>query len=150
VAVNNIGASGPIMTVELAVQCKTKEGKEGKEFYKDYKDYKDRTKEFYKELKDLFEHRLAKPGEKAEEKTTPEGAGMPWSLAGAPESNLEARVAALEAMFASIQPFIQPFIDTSLRPDLRRSALSGEEDLVKSQKNAADTKRSADTKGKEL
>lgn len=149
VAVNKIGASGPIMTVELAVQCKPKEGKEGKEFYKDYKDYKDRTKEFYKELKDLFENRLAKPGEKAEEKTAPEGAGMPWTLAGAPESNLEARVAALEAMLAAIQPFIQPFIDTSLRPDLRKSALSAEDDLVKTQKNAADTKRSADTKERE-
>lgn len=150
VAINNISPSGPIMSAELVVQCKIKEGKEGKEFFKDFKDYKDRTKEYYKELKDLFEQRPAKQAEKAEEKIAPEGAGTPWALTGAPESHLEARVAALEAWMAAVQPFIQPFIDTSLRPDLRKSALSAEEDLDKTQKNAADTKRSTDTKGQDL
>jgi len=159
VAVNNIGAPGPIMTAELLVQCKVKEAKEGKEFWKEYKDNKERFKEFFKEFKDrkdqlkekdFIDKRFEKPSEKAMEKTAPEAAGPAWGQAGEPGGvDLETRVAAIEAWLASVQPFI----DAELRPDLRESALSAEEDLgqvvTQMQKNAADSKRAYDTKGRD-
>jgi immune inhibitor A len=83
VAVNNIGASGPVMTAELLVQCKTKEGKE---FWKEYKDNKERFKEFFKEFKDrkdqlkekdFIDKRFDKPSETGMEKTAPEGQVRP-------------------------------------------------------------------------
>jgi immune inhibitor A len=184
VAVNNISASGPIMTADLAVKCivKIKEGKE-KELYKEhlkdgkdvYKDYKDRIKDykdFRKEKreiegKELIDKRIDKRTEKPEidkrtgydkgfaDKPTDKFADKPGE--GAVEfpsteigiNDLEARLSLLEDRLAAIEPFI----DLSLRPDLRRSALTSEEDLPKigtqMQKNAADAKRSYDTKSQD-
>jgi immune inhibitor A len=158
VAVTNIGPSGPIMTARLSVKCaiKRKEIKELKELRKDnlkelrkeiseknqrketkdFKDFKESEKPIKEKDKDA-----EKPGE------WPGGGGFGRAPEQAPygAGDLEMRVAALEARLA----VIQPFIDASIRPDLRQSALSSEEDLqdlhTQMQEGAANAKRLYDS-----
>lgn len=180
VSVGKIGPTGPIMTADLRVKCIDKYYKEGKEFWKDVKDRIKERKEFFKEHKDwikekeiirekpeiegkdIVDKRLEKPdidkrvgydkgfADKPQDKYTdkpaeggPEAPGVP---SGESMSNLRNRLAYLEAWIASIEPFI----DESLRPDLRQSALTSEDDVQKigsqMQKSAVDSKRSYDTK----
>lgn len=140
VAVTNISASGSVMTASFSVQCKYKGLKEFKDSRKESKELrkevtkekewrkeaeKDTLKEI-KERKDMYEKlseklydwqdwqdRLGRSGGMLPEPVTSDMNTLNTRLLG-----LEARVAAIE-----------PFIDASLRPDLRQSALASEEDL---------------------
>ena len=160
VEVTNISAPGPVMTADITVKCGIKVLKEGKDIVKDFKDrfkdkfekdkfekekekdFKDKEKDF-KEFKDFKEKEFEKPGDKP-------GEGVPGGALGAggwsPQSDIEARLAALEARLAAIEPFIA----SGLRPDLRTGALAGEEDLesIRSQmqKGGAIAKREYDAK----
>ena len=139
------------MTADLSVTCiKLKErGKEIKDIFddkgarkefKEWKEFKEKDRKEFKEnlkdIKDVWEKDprekdpkekdkdFEKPGEKPGDLPGNFGAtsaGLGQSGAG----NLEARLAALENRLGSIEPFI----DASLRPDLRRSALAAEEDV---------------------
>jgi hypothetical protein len=122
------------MSARLSVSCviklkerkEFKEIKERKEFRKEFKEFKEFKEKERKEIKEFKEK--DKDAEKPEEfqggdfgQTFPEQAAY-----GA--GDIEARVMALEARLAAIEPFI----DASLRPDLSQSALASEEDVQKS------------------
>jgi immune inhibitor A len=148
VAVTNIGASGPVMTARLSVKCivKLKERKEIKERkeVKEFKEFKEpkEVKEI-KEPKEIKERKEIKEKDKDIEKPA-EGFGTP-EQGSYGTGSIEARVAALEARMSALEPFI----GGSLRPDLRQSALAGEEDLqelhTRMQEGAAHAKRLYDT-----
>jgi len=150
VTVTNISASAATMTADLSVTCiKPKErGKEIKDIIdnkglrkefkeKEFKEFKEKEfKENFKEIKDIFEKNpnekdpkekdkdFEKPGDKLGEFP----GGLPAASLGAEQfgaSSLDTRLAALENRLRSIEPFI----DASLRPDLRQSALADEEDV---------------------
>jgi immune inhibitor A len=110
-----IGATG--VSANLAVKpAKSKESKEGmKETAKERKE-----KEFFK---DLFDWKLSVEGRGTR---VLEGFGGVGSSAAAyAPGDLEARLAAVEARLAAIEPFI----DQSQRPDLTYSALQDEADI---------------------
>jgi immune inhibitor A len=158
VAVTNIGASGPVVTARLSVKCmiKAKEFKEFKELAKDnLKELRKEIAEKYrrKETKDIKEfkerEKPIKEKDKDAEKPGEWGGGgfgfAPPEQGTCGTGDIETRVAALEARLAEIEPFI----DAGLRPDLRQSALSAEEDLqdlnTRMQERAANAKRYYDT-----
>lgn len=164
VAVTGIGTPGPIMTARLTVKCVTVVGP-GRKIVKDAKDRRDKHKEIFKEkdakdLKDLrkdvkefkefkeFEKPVKEKDKDAERPGSWPGGelrapGWWQGLSGA--GDLESRVAALEAQIAALEPFI----DASLRPDLRGSALNSEEDVAaleaQMEQAAAQAKRLTDS-----
>jgi immune inhibitor A len=153
VAVTGIGASAPVMTVQLAVRCGKakelrKEWKDAKELRKDVKELKERRKELkdlkegFKEIKekdkDIFEKpRFEKPeSDKAwsfdKPPGTEKGGDFPGgvSAAAAAQEGAAASVAELEARIAALEAALglgEPFIEQALRPDLTRSALAEED-----------------------
>jgi len=141
VAVSKISASAPVMTANLAVKpAKSKETKESKkERAKERKE-----KEFFK---DLYDWKMSWEGRGVK---GAEAAGAAWGAPfGAPASDLEGRVAALESRLAAIEPFI----DATQRPDLSLSALEEEEDIEQIRKEMEQdiikSKRLFDTKPRE-
>jgi immune inhibitor A len=162
VSVSSISAPGPIMTANITVHCVIK--------VKDIKDLKDHTKETRKEIvKETKEFRKEVVKESKEfrkevekpitDKTVGFDKGTDklsdGKLADRPGGGLspsnwaetvETRLAALESA-AGVAP--QPFIDSSLRPDLTSSALGNEEDAKATQeqlhRSAAQAKRLFDT-----
>jgi len=162
VAVTNISPSGPIMTANVAVRCVIKIKEQIKDFKdrikdikeKDRKDFKEKE---FKEFKEFKEKEFKEFKEKDKDAEKPIDGGGGFGGSGAPSgsrrhsgmADLESRLAALEARISSIEPFI----DTTLRPDLRQSALSGEADLseIQSQmrEGMAQAKRVYDTKPRE-
>ena len=150
VAVTNIGVSGPVMTARISVRCvvKLKEGKEFKELRKETKEFKELRKET-KEFKERFEKPVKEKDKDAEKPVDRLGGGGLGRMLPEQEAygahDLETRVAALECRLAGIEPFI----DASLRPDLRQSALSSEEDLqdlhTQMQEGAVNAKRLYDS-----
>jgi immune inhibitor A len=176
VAVTNIGPSGPVMTAHLSVRCivKKKEkpaikDKEKKEILKDRKEKEFKEKEFkekdtkdirdkkdfkeYKERKEIDktikEIDKRKDAEKGMDRPGGGGFGLMYQE-GDPSglTDLEARLELIEARLASIEPFI----DESLRPDLRQSALADEElgELdARMREGAAGAKRIFDGKARE-
>ena len=138
VALTKISASGAVMTVNVAVKpAKAKETKEGKkERAKERKE-----KEFFK---DLFDWKMSWEGRGA---SGPSGASF-YGAAYAP-SDLEARLAALEARLTAIEPFI----NQTQRPDLSLSALEDEADIDEIRKEMEEevlqAKRLFDTKPRE-
>jgi immune inhibitor A len=172
VAVTGISASGPIMTANVAVQCKTIEKAPIKEF-KDVRDQKLLEKDRFKEFSDK---RPKKPqidknialdkgfidkiidGKFTEGKPGEGGFGGGFASPEDPRmAQLEARVAALEAAssqaIGSSPAAVQPFIGAELRPDLSGSTLAAEDDYVQLQKlmqqGSAQAKRLYDSKLKE-
>ncbi len=157
VAVTNIGASGPVITARLSVKCvvKRKERKEKelkdlrKDNLKDLRKEISEWKDLRKEAKERFEKPIKEKDKDAEKPGEWPGGGgfgraLPEQMAyGA--GDLETRVAALETRLAAIEPFI----DAGLRPDLRQSALSSEEDLqdlhTQMQEGAVNAKRLYDS-----
>lgn len=149
VKVTNIGPSGPVMTATIAVKppvvsqpkslIKEITDRGGKNFFKDiFKDKfekeKDKEKEKFEKEKDKEIVEGARPGGAMEQPAGGQfGVGQPMGFMPQPGSAgqmnplaaLEARVAALEAVVGAIVPFI----DQSLRPDLRRGALAAEDEL---------------------
>ena len=139
VKVSNISAPAAVMHADLAVKCivKIKEhlGKElikEKELRKEYKIEKNEIKEIEKPL--VSEHKIPdktfvenKLGDgKFSDGKLGEGGGGGFGRSSSGENqpaSLETRIAQLEATLGQIQPFI----DQSLRPDLSRGALSGED-----------------------
>lgn len=156
VAVTGIGPSGATMTATLSVKCVVKR-KEGIKDVKD-KDFKDRIKDF-KEIKEFkekdkeFKEKDKEFKEKDKDFEKPgEGGGVgrqipEQGLYGA--ASIEARVATLEARMS----VIEPFIDASLRPDLREGALAGEEDIERTRtplrEGTPQSKRLIDSKQRE-
>jgi immune inhibitor A len=149
VAVTKISASAATMTASFAV--KPAKSKESKETTKETaKETREKAKEFFK---DLFDWKLSWEGrgvKSAEGGMAPMGApgAFPFGAAYAP-GNLDARVAALEARLASIEPFI----DQTQRPDLTQSALQDEADIEEIRKQMEDemikAKRLFDSKPRE-
>ena len=166
VAVTAIGASAPVMPVQFAVRCA-----KPKEFPKEFKDGKDQRKESWKELKerrkelkDLREKpfQREKPfREKRPEKPIIDKSGRlekppqteggfdwrrEWRASVAPEDDVEAAIAELEARIAALEAVVgagsEPFIEESLRPDLTMSAFADEEEAS----GALEDKRSYDSK----
>jgi immune inhibitor A len=130
VAVTGIGPSGATMTAALSVKCVVKRKEGVKDIIKE-KDFKDRIKDRIKDFKEIkeFKEKDKEIKEKDKDFEKPgEGGGfgrqMPEQGPYGP-ANLEARITALEARMS----VIEPFIDASLRPDLREGALAGEEDI---------------------
>jgi immune inhibitor A len=162
VSVTNISAAGPTMSARFGVRCvaklskeliKEKEFKEGKELRKEFrkeiikeKDFKEKDfkEKDFKELKekDIFE----KPGDGRPGLPgggrTPGGGGEGTS----PVDALSRRVDALEQFARTVEPFI----GSSLRPDVASGAVEGEDDLSdivsQMQQGSAFAKRSYDTK----
>lgn len=143
VAITKISVSGAVMTANLAVKpAKAKETKETKkERAKERKE-----KEFFK---DLYDWKMTWEGRGVKGM---EGTGAAWSTAyGAPMNvtDLEARIAVLEARLAAIEPFI----DASQRPDLSMSALEDEADIEQIRKEMEEdilkAKRLLDSKPRE-
>ena len=131
VEVANISDSGPVMTAQLSVQCsiKRKEFIPDKSLFKDFKDNfeKGRLKEKdpIKEFKDNFEKdRLKEKDPIKEFKDIYEMTGQ-WPEGFTPTSQTRSSDTQVIAT--------EPFIDSSLRPDLRQSALTLEEDLHQSE-----------------
>jgi hypothetical protein len=137
----------------------TKELKEGhkeqkeKAEVKERKEVKEKTeikeKREVKERKDLIKERKEK-AEIKEQKDSDKlrdiggreaGIGAP----GGTEGSLEERVLAIEQRLSELVHFIEP----ALRPDLARSALTGEQDLVQPQQEALDVKPDKDGKDAE-
>jgi immune inhibitor A len=164
VALTNIGPSGPTMSTNLSVRCVVKLKEQSKDFLKDrIKDIKDKDiKDRVKDIKDKERKEFKEFKEKDKDFEKPGegggfggggfgsgGAGGQIQLRGGP-ADLESRVAALEQHVASGEPFI----DASLRPDLRQGALSQEDDLsqiqAQMQAGAADAKRAYDTKSRDF
>jgi immune inhibitor A len=144
VSVTQIGASGATMSARIAVKCVTKKREKLEKLEKTEKIEKHEKaekleKEFIKERKEIFEKthldkRPEKPlidkssafdknvaTEKPFDKPADHG-GFGEGAAGA--SDLAARVSALEEAVGRLHPFI----DSSLRPDLSKGALSEEGD----------------------
>lgn len=167
VGVTNISSPGPSMTAHLAVKCTAKS------ILKDWKDSRKETEKLRdKQLSDKFRDKLFgdKTWDKRPEKPEidkhssldkgfqdnkfrdklVDGRGFDFEFRTPQNlneiSNLEARVSALEAKVGGVEPFI----DESMRPDLRTSALASEDDVdqldVKMKKGAAQAKRHFDTK----
>ena len=137
VALTKISASGASMTAQVAVKpAKSKETKESK---KERAKEKEKEKEFFKEL---FDWKLSWETRGVKASEAPE---MDYP----PSMDVEARVAALEARLAALEPFI----DASQRPDLRLSALSDEPDIELIRAEIEDdilrSKRLYDTKPRE-
>lgn len=166
VAITQISPSAATMTARISVVCLKKREKElvkekpekdvikekpekdlikdkrEKDFLKDKreKDFKD-IKEWKEKDKDRFEK---PPSEKLVDKPGEGGGG--GRSGGAPQGDLESRVAALEGALAGLEPFI----GRELRPDLGAAALEYENDLedVRAQmlEGAVGAKRLMDTK----
>jgi len=165
VAVDNISASGDTMTARLSVKCVPIKKKEMKEVVKEHT--KEHLKE-PKEIKETKEHKeikergkeLKEPKEIKEQREKPSatekaldgkwgrpGRGAPCEEGATGDlSYLDARLSAVEARLAALEPFIAG----DLRPDLREGALRYEEDLADAQsrmlEGCAQAKRSFDTK----
>ncbi|MBZ0114898.1 MAG: M6 family metalloprotease domain-containing protein [Thermoanaerobaculia bacterium] len=165
VAVTSVSASAPTMTAHLAVKCAV-----AKSIFKDFKDHRgdklvekwvkegekwkeiEKRKEIEKPFGDKWADKLPEKPEIDKHSSFDKGfvekpvdGGFPSGGASTPGA-LEARVAALEARVGGVEPFI----DASLRPDLRTSALASEEDVAQLdtevRKGSAQAKRSFDTK----
>lgn len=145
------------MTARLAVKCKTKEvkeGKEGKEIIKekDRKEFKELKEQKEKDRKEFKEWKEFKEGKEFKEKDKDL---VEWRRPGERSratqmGGLEERVANLEAVVQSLEPFITG----DLRPDLRESALAAEPDCdevqARMREGAAEAKRHFDTKVREV
>lgn len=157
VSVSNISSAGAVMTARLAVKCKTKEvkeGKEGKEIIKekDRKEFKELKEQKEKDRKEFKEWKEFKEGKEFKEKDKDL---VEWRRPGERSratqmGGLEERVANLEAVVQSLEPFITG----DLRPDLRESALAAEPDCdevqARMREGAAEAKRHFDTKVREV
>lgn len=136
VGVTQIGASGPSIQARLSVRPQIVKPKERikeiidkrKDFKeKDFKDFKEKDFKERKEFKELKEKDFKELKEKDKDAEFPFSPGVDPAAGGigsALGSDLESRVAALEARLGGAQPFI----GSDLRPDLRASALSYEDD----------------------
>ena len=134
VSITNISPSGPVMNANVATSCIIKLKKEIiKDQIKEVKELKkDQIKELKKDqIKELkIENKVLK--DKVDVKKIEIPGGWPKGGTTRPKrqfqdadiSVLEARIAALEARLG----LAEPFIDETLRPDLREGGLSEEED----------------------
>lgn len=166
VGVTAIGPPAAIMNARLSVKCVTKSAA------KDSKDIKDLRKDKFEKEKDLIKERLKERFKDKREKEfkdkekefkekefkEKERKEFDFGLSGPSqqqsqqpdqggwEQQVEGRLASLESQIGAASPFI----DESLRPDLREGALAGEDDLPamhqKMTSGAAQAKRSFDTK----
>lgn len=170
VSIKNIGSSAPTMRVDVTVKCGKSVLKDFKDSRKDKGEKEIRRDKYFVFEKRLnFDKRPEKPqidksialdkrfsegkvGDKFNEGKFTEGKlGERGNFSSQPPdaqgiSNLEARLEALEAQIAHLQPFI----GAELRPDLNQGALSGEMDIDLIQGNmqeeAARAKREFDAK----
>ncbi len=141
VSVSNISASAAVMTATVAVKCvmKIKEITDRKNVLKEVR--KEVVKEIEKSVRKEVEKPLTDKSaalDKGHDKYVDAkladrpggglGGNLGGGLGGAPDwaGTVEARLAALEAVANGVAA--QPYIDASLRPDLRDSALANEED----------------------
>lgn len=153
-------------------EVKEKDVKEAKDAKDHLKEHKDKDKEVkekdFKEIKELKDQKekdlkefgidkptkeVEKPAKEIDKRKDSEkftegggGGGLHGAGAGAPPADTEARLAALETRLGALEPFIE----ASLRPELRDAALAGEEDVGRAgqqlREGAAASKRSFDTK----
>jgi immune inhibitor A len=160
IAVNGIGAAGPVMTANLRVKCKiTKEHKDFKEKeHKEFKEHKDFKEKEHKEFKEkdihekpvkefekpaidksaAFDKGFDKPGDGGK---LGEGGGLGGGgggFGGGSEALLSSLLARLDAIESALgvggqRGTAQPYIGSELRPDLTQSALLNEPDLARAQ-----------------